>query len=209
MGRRTPLARLGAALGCAALLALGGCAGGGGKGKDAKLTDSDLLLMLTILPGRYDNTAQGELDVRNNTHPQHEAVVLIITHVYTPRVGHYVYYVQESAADNPNRVLAQKIWSFELTEKKHEIVQTFYEFSEPARWRDGYLNKDLFTSVQLEDLQLEACKLNWDKKGDAAFAAVHDPKICPAAGGANAAPEMELSADALSVGDYKFVRKGR
>lgn len=208
MDRRARLARLGAALGCVALLALGGCAGGGAKGKAAKLTDNDLLLMLTILPGRYDNTAQAELDVRNNTHPQHEAVVLIITHVYTPRVGHYVYDVQESAADNPNRLLAHKMWSFELNDK-HVIVQTLYEFSEPSRWRDGYLNKDLFTSVQLEDLQLEACKLDWDKKGGAAFAAVHDPKICPAAGGAAAAPEMELSADALAVGDYKFVRKGR
>jgi len=208
MAERARASRLGAALGCVALLALAACAGGG-KGKDRpRLTDSDLLLMLTILPARYDNSAQAELDVRNNVHPAHEAVVLVITHVFTPRLGKYVYYVQESAADNPNRVLAEKMWSFELTDK-HVISQTLYQFNEPARWRDGYLNKDLFTGVQLEDVQLEPCKLTWEKKGEATFTAMHDPKLCPAAGGAAAVPEMQLSADALSVGDYNFVRKGR
>ena len=208
MAERARASRLGAALGCVALLALAACAGGG-KGKDRpRLTDSDLLLMLTILPARYDNSAQAELDVRNNVHPAHEAVVLVITHVFTPRLGKYVYYVQESAADNPNRVLAEKMWSFELTDK-HVISQTLYQFNEPARWRDGYLNKDLFTGVQLEDVQLEPCKLTWEKKGEATFTAMHDPKLCPAAGGAAAVPEMQLSATALSVGDYNFVRKGR
>lgn len=206
MVRRTRIARLCAVLGCLALLGLGACAGGG-KAKEGETTESDLLLMLTILPGRYDNTAQAELDVRNNIHPLHESIVLVITHVYTPRVGHYVYYAQESAVDNPNRILAQKMWSFELKDKRG-IEQTQYEFSEPGRWRDGYLNKDLFTSVQFEDLQLEACKLIWNKKG-AAFTAVTDPKSCPLSGGVTALPQMELTATGLSVGDYKFVRKAR
>jgi len=195
-----------AALVCGALLALGGCAGGG-RNKPDKLTEQDMLLMLTLLPGRYDNSAQAEADARNNVHPAHEAVVLVITHVYTPRLGHYVYYAQESAADNPLRILAQRMWSFEFTEDR-SILETLYELNEPTRWRDGYLNKDLFTSVQMEDVQPEACRLTWKKKGDG-FVATHDPKFCPTAGGSEAAPEMELTTGALSAGDYKFVRKGR
>ncbi|HXY97246.1 MAG TPA: CpcT/CpeT family chromophore lyase [Steroidobacteraceae bacterium] len=200
--------RLLAALACVAPFALGGCAGGGGhgRGKADRLSEQDLLLMLTILPGRYDNSAQAEADAHSNAHPVHEAVVLIVTHVFTPRLGHYVYYAQESAAADPRRILAQKMWSFELTEK-HVIQETLYELSEPARWRDGYLDKDLFTSVQMEDVQLEPCRLVWTKKGDG-FVAAHDPKFCPA-GGAEAAPELELTTGALSIADYKFVRKGR
>ena len=60
----------------------------------------------------------------------------------------------------------------------------------------------------MEDVQPEGCKLIWKKKGDG-FAAAHDPKACPDSAAAPAAPQMELSAGALTVGDYKFVRKGR
>jgi len=204
MGELTRRARLAALLLCGALLAAGGCAGE--KPKDM-MTQSDLLVMLTILHGRYDNSAQAAADQRNNVHPAHEAVVLVITHVFTPRLGHYVYYAQESAADDPRRVLGQKMWSFELDEKRG-MVQTLYELNEPGRWRDGYDNKDLFTSLQMEDVSQEGCRLIWKKKGEG-FAAAHDPKVCPDSAAAPAAPQMELTAGGLSVGDYKFDRKGR
>ncbi len=195
-------ARILAALACCAALAAAGCAG------KPPATEADLTLMLTMLPGRYDNRAQAEADVRSGTHPAHEAVALVIIHVYTPRLGHYVYYAQESAADDPRRVLSQKMYSFRLDEKRG-IVETMYEFVDPVRWRDGYQSKDLFTAVQMEDVQPEGCELLWKKKGDG-FLAAHEQKICPDSGGdAAAAPQMQLAPGALTVGDYKFVRKGR
>ncbi|HYB64802.1 MAG TPA: CpcT/CpeT family chromophore lyase [Steroidobacteraceae bacterium] len=190
-----------AALACAAALTAAGCASG-----PPKATEADLTLMLTMLPGRYDNTAQADADVRAGVHPAHEAVALLIMHVYTPRLGHYVYYAQESAANDPRRVLSQKMYSFQLDEKRG-VVETLYEFVEPARWREGSGNKDLFTAVQMEDVQPELCQLFWTKKGDS-FVGAHDQKVCPD-GGAAAAPHLELTVGALSAGDYKFVRKGR
>lgn len=190
-----------AALGASAALALGGCAG------EPKATEADLTLMLTMLPGHYDNGAQAEQDAHSGTHPAHEAVALLIIHVYTPRLGHYVYYAKESAADDPRRVLSQKMYSFQLDEKRG-IVETMYEFVDPVRWRDGSQSKDLFTAVTSEDVQPEGCQLLWKKKGDG-FSAAHDPKICPDSGDAAAVAQMELSKGVLTVGDYKFVRKGR
>jgi len=190
-----------AALACAAALGAVGCASG-----PPKATEADLTLMLTMLPGRYDNSAQAEADTRTGAHPAHEAVALLIVHVYTPRLGHHVYYAQELAANDPRRVLWAKMYSFELDEKRG-IVETLYEFVEPGRWRDGAQNKDLFTAVQMEDVQPELCQLLWTKKADA-FVAAHDQKACPD-GGAAAAPLMELTAGALSAGDYRLVRKGR
>ena len=200
-GARAAAPMLAALTGCAALAAAG-CA------STPPATATDLTLMLTMLPGRYDNRAQAEADAGSGTHPAHEAVALVIIHVYTPRLGHYVYYAQESAADDPRRVLSQKMYSFQLDEKRG-IVETMYEFVDPRRWRDGYQSKDLFTAVQMEDVQPEGCQLLWKKKGDG-FVAAHDQKFCPDKGGdAAAAPQMQLLADALTVGDYKFVRKGR
>lgn len=192
--------RLLAALTCAA--ALGGCASG-----PPKATEADLTLMLTMLPGRYDNGEQAQADLRAGTHPAHEAVALLVIHVQTPRLGHYVYYAQESAANDPRRVLGRRMYSFQLDEKRG-IVETLYEFVEPARWRDGPENKELFTAVTGEDVQPELCQLLWTKKGDG-FVAAHEQRVCPDAGGAAAAPQVELTVGALTVGDYKFVRRGR
>lgn len=189
-----------AALAGAAALAAPGCA------SPPKATEAELTVMLTLLPGRYDNSAQADADVHSGTRPAHEAVALVIIHVYTPRLGHYVYYAQEWAADDPRRVLSQRMYSFQLDEKRG-IVETVYEFVDPLRWRDGYQSKDLFTAVQSEDVQPEGCQLLWTKNGDG-FVAFHDPKACPDSGGTAAAPQMELVAGALTVGDYKF-RKGR
>jgi len=190
-----------AALACAAALTAAGCASG-----PPKATQADLIQMLTMLPGRYDNLPQAEADAKSGTHPAHEAVALLIMHVQTPRLGHYVYYAQESAANDARRVLSHKMYSFQLDEKRG-IVETLYEFVEPRRWRDGSQNKELFTAVQSEDVQPELCQLLWNKKGDA-FVAAHDQKACPDGGGA-AAPQVELTVGGLTVGDYKFVRRGR
>ena len=171
-----------------------------------KVQEGELTSLLAILPGHYDNTAQAEADLRNNVHPGHDAVALTITHVYTPRLGHHVYYAQETAADNPLRVLSEKMYGFQVEEKRG-IVETLYEFIEPLRWRDGQQNKELFTSVTIEDVQPEGCQLLWKRK-DNGFIATHDQKACPDASGTAAKPVVELSAGVLNIGDYKF-RKGR
>jgi CpeT/CpcT family (DUF1001) len=166
--------------------------------------EAELTALLAVLPGNYDNRAQAELDVRNGVRPAHDAVALSLTHVFAPRLGHYVYYAQETAADDPRRVLSQKMYGFQA-DPKRGIVETTYQLNEPLRWRDGQLNKDLFTSMMISDVQAEGCQLLWKKK-DAGFVATHDPKVCPDSSGA--VPQAEFSGGVLSIGDYKF-RKTR
>ena len=183
----------------ALLLLLPGCT------DQTKVHEGELSELLAVLPGNYDNTAQVEADIRNHANPPHDAVALTITHVYTPRLGHHVYYVQETAPDDPRRVFSEKMYSFTVDEKRG-IVQTLYEFNEPLRWRDGQQNKDMFTSVVAEDVQPEACQLLWKKK-DAGFVATHDPKACPDPTAASAVPQAEFAAGELTIGEYKFRRR--
>jgi hypothetical protein len=182
----------------AGLLLLGGCT------DQTKVHESELTELLALFPGHYDNTAQVEADTRAHVHPPHDAIALTITHVYTPRLGHYVYYAQETAADDPRRVFSQKMYSFAVDEKRG-IVETLYELAEPVRWRDGQQNKDMFTSMVMEDVQPEACQLLWKKK-DAGFVATHDPKVCPDAGHGALLPQAEFEGGVLTIGDYKFRR---
>jgi hypothetical protein len=192
MDKRIAAAALGAML-----TALGAC------NDETKIREAEMAQLLALLPGEYDNRAQAARDVRNGARPSHDAVTLTITRVFTPRLGHHVYYAQEIVADDPRRVLSQKMFSFQVDEKRG-IIETTYAFVEPQRWRDGQQNKELFTSVVTEDVQPEACDLIW--KGTAGrFIATHDPKVCPDPGG-GAATQAEFSAGSLSLGDYKFLK---
>jgi hypothetical protein len=182
----------------AGLLLLSGCT------DQTKVHEGELTELLAVFPGHYDNTAQVEADARAHAHPPHDAVALTITHVYTPRLGHHVYYAQETAADDPRRVFSQKMYSFAVDEKRG-IVETLYELTEPVRWRDGQQNKDMFTGMVIEDVQPEACQLLWKKK-DAGFVATHDPKVCPDAGHGALLPQAQLEGGVLTIGDYKFRR---
>ena len=195
-GASTPRCCRARAVAAAGVLAvLCGCA------DQEQLHEGELMQLLAVLPGSYDNTAQAERDARDAVRPAHDAVALTITHVETPRLGHYVYYAQETAADDPRRVLSQKMYTFKVDEKRG-IVETLYQLNEPLRWRDGQLNKELFTSMMTSDVQAEGCRLVWKKK-DAGFAATRDPTACPDNGA-----QAEFSAGVLTIGDYKF-RKTR
>lgn len=186
-----------AALVAAAVL-VGACA----AEKKEKHDQADMLGLLTLLRGHYDNSAQAELDTRNNVRPAHVAVSLLIVRVYTPRLGKNVYYAAETAADDPRRVFSQKMYSFEVNDKRG-IVETLYEFVEPLRWREGAQNPDMFTGLVIDDVQAEGCQLLW-KKTATGYSGAHDQKVCPDAPGTPAG--VELTAGGMTVGDYKFVR---
>jgi|HubBroStandDraft_1064217.scaffolds.fasta_scaffold00216_26 hypothetical protein len=193
--RRLHCRRFSAAALIAVLAVLGACK------DEGKQHEEQLTQLLAVLPGEYDNTAQAAQDVRNGVRPGHDAVTLIITHVYTPRLGHHTYYAQETAAGDPRRVLSQKMYDFE-SDDQHGIVEKVYQFTEPVRWRDGQLNKEVFTSVDTADVQAEGCVLLW-KQDAGRFVATHDPKGCPDAAG-GAATQAEFSLGVLTLGDYKF-----
>src|SRR5262249_18332455 len=109
MAERAPRAAL-AVLALAAAL-------GAGCSDQGKVREEEMTQLLALLPGRYDNSAQVEADLRAGS-AAHERIALVIAHVYTPRLGHHVFYAQEMAADDPRRVLSQKMYSFESDEKR-------------------------------------------------------------------------------------------
>jgi hypothetical protein len=183
-----------AATALAALGLLGACA------DQARLRESELTQLLGWLPGRYDNTAQADSDPQRGVRPL-DRIALTIVKVYTPRLGHHVFYVQEMAADDPRRVMSERMFSFKVDEKRG-IVETVYTFTEPLRWRDGQRNIELFTSVVTEDVQSVGCELLWKKSGEQ-FIASYDPN-CHNSGG----PAAELTADSLSLADARAAGPG-
>src|SRR6478735_5108394 len=140
----------------AGLLLAMACFAAGSKKKEELF----LSQLITVLPGSYDNLAQSRADGAD-----HPALRLIIAPVEAPLVGEHVYYVQEMAANDVRRVLAQSLYVL------NPVTQL--EFKEPARWRDGHLNRDLFRGMLVDDLRARpGCDLLWEREGNGFKAAV-------------------------------------
>jgi len=196
IGWRAVVASLVAALGAL------GCSG------QTKLREAELTQLLSWLPGTYESVPQADRDAAG-VRPTHEHVALVVARVFAPRLGHHSLYAQEMAADDPRRVMSERMFSFSVDEKRG-IVESVYTFVEPLRWRDGQQNTVLFTSVQPEDVQSVAgCELVW-KKGAGRFTAAVDPERCHAPGaaapGVAGMPAAELTAEFFTFDGYQFRR---
>src|SRR6266702_8334681 len=160
-----------------ACLALTGCA------STEEKPDVALQELILMFPGHYDNTAQVEADIAHGIQPPHEALALDIVPIEAIMIGENVFYVQESIAGDPKRVLGQKVVMFGVVKKN--VVQTDFALAEPHRWRNGQLNPDLFKGLMTQDVHTtKGCSLRW-KRSEGKFVGANDPKTCHGrAGGA-------------------------
>jgi hypothetical protein len=191
------LARL-AAIGAGLLLA--SCA------SQTKLAEADLGQIHAWLPGRYDNVEQAQDDARQGREPR-TTLSLTIVPIDVPLISEHAFYLQESAADDPRRILTQRLLSFEVA-KGGRIVQTVWSLAQPGRWRDAQLNPDLFKGMMFQDAtRLNGCELEW-KKEAARFVAANQPATCqvtsPALGAVRMQMRAELSAAELSMAELAF-----
>jgi CpeT/CpcT family (DUF1001) len=92
-------------------IGLGGCA----AQRQQQANDAALLLLQARLPGHYDNAAQVHTETALGATEKHAALDLLIAPANAALVGKTVYYVRETAAGDPRRVLSQYIWVFGRT----------------------------------------------------------------------------------------------
>jgi hypothetical protein len=191
----------------AAVLALVvlGVAGLGGCADKGPTKDDDLAELISWFPGHYDTLAQAQSDEKAGVKPPHDRIALLVMPAYVPRLGHHVFYVQETAPDNTERVMSERLFSFDVDEKRG-VVGLMYNFVEPLRWRAAPRNPQLLTSIMTEDVTPVGCELIWKRSGES-FVANHDPKHChrAAAGGASG-PEATLTPDTLTLAGFEFRR---
>jgi hypothetical protein len=134
--------------------------------------------LVQMFPGHYDNTAQVQSEAAQGVASPHVAVALDIAPIEAIMLGDNVFYVQETIAGDPNRVLGQKIVMFGVVKK--QIVETDYSLGEPHRWRNGHLNPDLFKGLMVDDVHTtKGCSLRWVRRDDKLVAA-NEPKTCHA-----------------------------
>jgi hypothetical protein len=189
---------------------LAGCAAGGQK---APKPDVELAQLTHWLPGTYNNTAQHDADVKAGK-PPHEALTIVIVPIDSPIMGEHVFYLQEMAADDPRRVMRQQVLSFAVSDKKGEVIrETVATLVEPRRWREGYLNPELFAAMVTEDVTpMSGCDLFW-KRTATGFAGANDPRRCHSSDRMSDAAALnqvraELTSIELSFAEQSFDENG-
>jgi hypothetical protein len=131
-----------------------------------RANEQDLARIARWLPGTYNNTQQAQADARKGVRPAHDAVELAIvpldSEAIAVAIGRNAFYVQEMAADDPRRVLSQKVVIFKATGKG--ITETVATLVEPLRWRDGQREPGIFMGLTTKDLSvLAGCDLTWKR----------------------------------------------
>jgi hypothetical protein len=161
--------------GLATALALAACAA------SPQRQQAERAALGAALAGSYDNLAQSAAELRAGTADPHEPLALLIVRVSAQLVGDDVFYVRETAAADPRRVFAQRIWVLEGDAAGHS-VHGVYRFAEPERWRTGADDPSLFTALLPRDLEpLAGCDVRWRRTADG-FRGVNDPAACRVAG---------------------------
>ena len=124
--------------------------------------DVDFAQFSRWLPGTYDNTAQVKADLQKGVRHPHDAVELAVIPTESIEVGADSFYLQETAADDPLRVLSQRVVVFKETDKG--FVEVLYSLNEPMRWRDGPHEPDMFEGLTTRDMKISnGCELVWNR----------------------------------------------
>lgn len=183
-----------------AAIALSGCE------RLDKLRKQDLERLRSWYPGEYSNVAQVEADMANGVADVREPVTIVIVPVAALAMGETVFYVQQSDAMNPQRILSQRLHRFEKGPEDVNILQTILTLKQPERWLGGDQQPDLFKSIRPDDvLAGPGCALAWTFENDKFTA------ICPVAPTATAAPaaHVELTPTELKLATLSFNGKPR
>jgi hypothetical protein len=194
----------------AAVLTIGAALLAAGCANNAALREADLGRIGEWLPGAYDNRAQVERDLAQNVLDVHTPVALEIVAVEANIIGKQTYYVQQSDAMNPRKILSQQLYSFEKTSDDKAIAQTIYNFKEPDRWIRGHERPDIFKSMVPDDLSsTSGCELKWEFVDDK-FTAHSSAASCRGASGSGARTEvkMELTPTELKLAERAFDSAG-
>src|SRR5580658_7336841 len=85
------------------------------QARDKKKEEAEFVGFLRVLPGDYDNLTQ----VENEGEGQHTSILLSIKPLDLQTLGKLVMFVRETVADDPRRVLVQRIWIIEHDKDNH------------------------------------------------------------------------------------------
>ncbi len=139
---------------------------------DSAILDKDFAIMMTWLPGIYDNQEQvyfeDEQDVADTL--RHERVHTVLKPVNLPRFGDHVFYLQQYVNDDPAQLSRQRLYVLNPDYERHVVSMQIYTFDAAERRVDAQWDDSELAQLTMEQVQTRPeCDVLWRRKANQFF----------------------------------------
>ena len=139
---------------------------------DAAILDKDFALMMSWLPGIYDNQEQvyfeDEQEVADTL--RHVRVHTALTPVDLPRLGAHVFYLQQHINDDPAQINRQRLYILNPDYERNAVAMQIYTFGAAERRVDAQWHHPELAQLTMEQVQTRPeCNVLWRRKANQFF----------------------------------------
>ena len=136
---------------------------------DSAILDKDFALMMTWLPGIYDNQEQvyfeDEQDVADTL--RHERVHTVLKPVNLPLLGAHVFYLQQYVDDDSAQIDRQRLYALNPDYERNAVKMQIYTFNRAELWVDVHLDPTQLVQLTMDQVQtVPACEVLWQRKAN-------------------------------------------
>ena len=150
------------------------------RADDAAILEKDFRIMMTWLPGVYDNQEQVYFEEEQGIEEElrHQRLHSVVEQVELPAFGEHVFYVQQHLNDDPDQIHQQRIYSFRLDHDQKAIRLIVYVPNDPAALTDAHNDPMLLEAMTPDQTTvLPGCDIFWQRKENQ-FVGYLQPDAC-------------------------------
>ena len=139
---------------------------------DSAILDKDFALMMSWLPGIYDNQEQvyfeDEQDVADTL--RHVRVHTVLTPVDLPRLGTHVFYLKQNVDDDPAKISRQRLYVLNPDYERNAVTMQIYRFDNADSLKKGHLDPAQLAQLTTEQVQtVPGCEVLWRRTANQFF----------------------------------------
>ena len=144
----------------------------GAMADDSAILDKDFALMMTWLPGIYDNQEQvyfeDEQEVADTL--RHVRVHTVLMPVDLPRLGAHVFYLQQHINDDPAQINRQRLYALNPDYERNAVAMQIYTFGAAEPRIDAQWHHSELAQLTMEQVQtVPGCEVLWRRKANQFF----------------------------------------
>ncbi|MEM7049266.1 MAG: chromophore lyase CpcT/CpeT [Acidobacteriota bacterium] len=129
--------------------------------------DADLAQMMEWFTGEFDNFWQARTEKAEEVEEPHGRIHSIFAPVSWPELGEHVFYVQQYADGDPDKIYRQRLYSFRPNAEEKAIELVIYAPPDPAAVKDAHLDSSKLEGIEVSDLKsYPGCEVYWQRRDD-------------------------------------------
>ncbi len=136
-----------------------------------KLLQTDIEILVDWFTGEFNNFEQHEEDIyakekKGKDIKPHIHMHSIFAPIEFPKLGKYVFHVQQSQGNDLRKVFRQRLYVFNENEEQNIIELRIYKYPNDSEFFDVHKKPEKFKKLRVEELLETGCVVEWVRDGD-------------------------------------------